>query len=520
MKRPRQHVLEDESRLALRNLLPSEWLQEDINPDYGIDARITIVEGEEVTSKVFSVQIKATDRSTKINSAISLSIDTKNLIYYENYPLPVFILYYIKTINIFYYVFSQKYIREILSKDTPGWREQKTNTIKFSPECVFVDGNQIKSIVVESAFYVTLSQLNIGTESTVYWIDGIPKSDDQELKSLTLKALDLSNQHKFRLAIKSFERILKICTVSPSERMAILISLGNCYYSLSLFDEALDNYLAATEILPKVNKPDALEGKAIIFSCIGLVYSSKSKYTEALTYHRKALKIFRNFKYDDGEAGTLNNIGNIYRIQGELTKAIYNMKLSLKIHKSSGSLKGQAIVLGNIGNIFQEKGRFKTALAYYRLALNMHRKVGNLIAEANMLGSIGTIYGKKDESVKAMFYLRKALKIFKSVGELEGQATTLTNLANVYFLKHNTTKSIECIEESLYISRKIGNRHEEALNLANIGNLYGEQREPIKALQYYKSAEAILEEIGEKSNLLILKDTISRIENIINLNSQ
>ena len=65
MKRPRQHVLEDESRLTLKNFLPSEWIVEDIRRDYGLDMQITIVDEEKVTNTVFCVQIKATDRTPR-----------------------------------------------------------------------------------------------------------------------------------------------------------------------------------------------------------------------------------------------------------------------------------------------------------------------------------------------------------------------------------------------------------------------------------------------------------------------
>jgi hypothetical protein len=52
----------------------------------------------------------------------------------------------------------------------------------------FQKATKLKSIVIESAYYVILSLLNMGNESGAqYWIDGIPKSDDQELKSLTLE---------------------------------------------------------------------------------------------------------------------------------------------------------------------------------------------------------------------------------------------------------------------------------------------------------------------------------------------
>jgi len=62
IKRTRQQVLEEESRLALRRTLPTEWIAQDATPDYGLDLHVTVVEGEAVTNNVFVAQLKATDR--------------------------------------------------------------------------------------------------------------------------------------------------------------------------------------------------------------------------------------------------------------------------------------------------------------------------------------------------------------------------------------------------------------------------------------------------------------------------
>jgi tetratricopeptide (TPR) repeat protein len=515
MKRPRQHVLEEESRRALKNLLPSEWIIEDIKPDYGLDVRITIVEGEEVTPKVFSAQIKSTESIIKTDNVISLSINTKYLKYYEEYPLPVFILYYLKGKNIFYYLFAQKYIRETLSVESTGWRQQKTKTIIFSSNDTFKDAEEINRFTTEGAFYVAMSKLNIGSEKSIYWINGIPKSDDKELKTLTLKAIGLLDKYEFRPAIQVFENILKVCTVSPSERTAILVSIGNAFSSLSQTDEALKAYFTANDIVPKLSKSDEFEAKGAIYAGIGLEYCTKSKFVEALEYLNEALYIFRKLRYRNEEAGVLNNISNVYRIQGELTKALHTLRLTLKIRKTLRDLKGQAIVMGNIGNVYGSKENLIKALNYYRLALKIHRKFKNHIAEANVLGSIGTIYGEKNEWSKTLYYLNKARGIFLMIENLEGQATSLSDLAIVYSSKGNTKKAISYIHDSLSINKKIDNKHGEAVNYANLANIYGKSGYLNEALDCLKLAESIFQEVGDKINLNKVQGDISRLMSLI-----
>jgi tetratricopeptide (TPR) repeat protein len=511
MKRTRQQVLEEESRRALKNILPAEWIPRDLVPDYGLDMEITIVEGEEVTNGVFAVQLKATDRIVDNQGMIPLRIKSQYLKDYEIYPLPVFILYYIKLINVFYYVFAQKYIKENLSLDTPAWRNQKYATIRFSPHSILKNIENFKSAVLDSSFYVTLSQLNLKPGGAVYFLDGIPQSDDEELKRLTLLALSYSQTNRHQLAIQEFEHILRVCTASPSERMALLLSLGNAYYSISQYENALKNFRAANNLTSKVRDTSVFEGKAIALNGIGLIYANKGRLDGSRKYFQKAIRIFRKIGYREAEAGTLNNIGTVYRIQGELKKAMARYRLALKIHKETGNRRGQAAVLGNVGNVYQDKDNLRKALEYYREALEIHRDVGYREGEADNLGSIGTVYGKRDEPKEAMAHLRMALKIFSNIGNREKEATTLGSIGIVYRMKGEGGKSMKYQQLALEINRQIGNREGEAIDLGNIGSLYLDEGELGEALRNYRAALKIFKKIGDTAHIKMIEQEIAAI---------
>ena len=520
MKRTRQQVLEEESRQALKGTLPTEWIKTDLVPDYGLDMQITIVEGEKVTDRVFAVQLKATDRIVDNQSMIPLRMESKHLKYYENYPLPVFILYYIKLMNVFYYVFAQKYVKENLSLDTPAWREQRYATVRFSPDWILEDIEDFKSTVLDSSLYVTRSQLNLKPGGAIYFLDGIPQSDDEELKKLTLLALSYSEANEYQLAIEKFEYILRVCTISPSERMALLLNLGNAYHSISQYENALRNYKAANDLTSKVSASSILEGKAAALNGIGLVYADKCRFDSSLKYFQKAIHILRKIGYREAEAAILNNIGNVCRIQGELKKAMVDYRLALKINKEIASLKGQANCLGNIGNVYLAKDNFREALKYYKEALKIHRDVGNRVGEANNLGSMGIVYGKEGELKKAMARLRLALKIFRNIGNREGEVTTLGNIGNIYGLMRDLGKSMKYQQLALKINREIGRRDGEAISLGSIGSLYLDIGKLDEALKYYRLALKIFEEIGMAEYIKITKHTIANIKWLVQHTTQ
>ena len=279
---------------------------------------IELVRGEETENKILWVQIKATESSKKTHNNVTYSIGTNHLRYYENAQLPVLILIWRKPENAFYCLLAQRVIREELDVKDPNWRKKKTKTIVFREDTRIVGACDLQSLATGGYLYVIQQQLNIKSngKSAVYWLDGIPKSDDEELKEGVLRAFSLMLNGKHADAISEFERILTVCTVAPTQKMAILISLGNAYYSLNQFDQALKNFLVVIELTKKVGQKEALIGKIYAKGNIRLIYEVKGDLDTALKYQEDALELSQRIKYKEGQAIAFSNIAVIFRVMG------------------------------------------------------------------------------------------------------------------------------------------------------------------------------------------------------------
>jgi len=414
MKRTQQQRLEYESRLALRASLPKGWIVRDKEPDVGIDMEIEIVEKEIVTNKVIWVQVKATEskKSTVYEiPSYPYQMETEHLKYYESCRIPVIIVYGIKkseNVFDFYSLFAQEYIREHLSVADPNWRDKKTKTLDFESKLNIKDLN---TIATKGYLYIAAQQLNITPAGAQYWLDGIPQSDNNELRERTLKALLYSREEKYPEAIKELENILRLCSLSPTEKMSILLNLGNACYSLSRIDNSLTNYEAVLKLTEKVTEKDALEGKSAALGNIGLIYRAKGDLDSALKYHQDAMKIHREIGYKQGEASDLGNIGLIYRAKGDLDSALKYHQDAMKIDKEIGYKQGEASDLGNIGLIYSDKGELDSALKYLQDTMKIHKEIGYKQGEASDLGNIGLIYRDKGDLDSALKYLQDAMKI-------------------------------------------------------------------------------------------------------------
>jgi len=153
---------------------------------------------------------------------------------------------------------------------------------------------------------------------------------------------------KYRVAIEEFENMLRECVLSPTERMSVLLNLGNAYYSLSKNDDALKNYDAILKLTKKVSEKDAREGEASALGNIGLILKAKGDLDNALKYHQDALKIDQEIGYKQGEASALGNIGLIYSDKGDLDNALKYFQDALKILDKFNLIYGRDIILNAI----------------------------------------------------------------------------------------------------------------------------------------------------------------------------
>jgi len=500
LKWTQEQQLESESITAFRSMLPKEWIVREKTQDVGIDLEIEFVAGEEVENRMLWVQIKATEGVKPPNGAITYSMKTKHLKYYENSQLPVVILLWRKPENAFYCLFAQKYVREDLSAKDPDWRAKKKKTIVFPADSKLNSVNELKGIATGGYLYVIQQQLNLKSDgkSAVYWLDGIPKSDDEELKEGVLKAFSHMLNEKYLDAIAEFERILTVCTVSPTQKMAILVSLGNAYYSLNQFDQALKNFAAVIELTKKVGQKEALMGRMFSVGNIGLIYQTRGDLDSAFKYQEEALKLSKEIGNKEGQAISLSNIALSFRIRGDLDKAIKYQEEALKIEKAIGRKFGQASSLNNIGVIYEERGDLESAFKYFADGLRTSLEIGYRKGEAVALSNIGLIYSYRGDFENALKFFKDSLKIRREIGDEEGEAHDLCNIG-VLLDDFDSEEALKHLGEALNINRKIGYKEEEANALGNIGWIQFRKGDLEEALSNFNSALKIDKEIGRKS---------------------
>ena len=152
-------------------------------------------------------------------------------------------------------------------------------------------------------------------------------------------------------------------TKGPKKEIPTSLSnIGNVYFKKSDFKEGLKYQLQAYKLDEEANN---LRGMAYDLANVGLNYKALNDLENALASFKKASEI--NIKTNDkpGIAHTYCNIGSLYIMQKKYSKAILYLEKSLKLVKDLGEIETESEVNFKLYEAYKESGNKSKALEHY-----------------------------------------------------------------------------------------------------------------------------------------------------------
>ncbi|NOS92725.1 MAG: hypothetical protein HOP30_12440, partial [Cyclobacteriaceae bacterium] len=153
---------------------------------------------------------------------------------------------------------------------------------------------------------------------------------------------------------------LKILLQNPkltvTQRVDALNQLAYQYYD---FDDSLASTYA-NEAMLLAKKTDYTKGLKYSYTMVGLGYSSKSRFKEAIRYYRLSSKLAVSGSFSD-EVYNSVLLGNCYRDQAIYDSALYFYRMGLK-NFAKLSTPDRATIYKNIGSIYVLQWRNEEAI--------------------------------------------------------------------------------------------------------------------------------------------------------------
>lgn len=148
MKRPRAHVIEDESAKLLHAMLPAEWIIRKVMKDYGVDYEIEIAEHANVTGDRLWLQLKGCEKASRSERLVLsdgdtplevrfphvfFDADTNLLKYALKCDFPLLLAVADLSAKEIYWLPLRDEIEVNLNKTSPEWGKQGKARLRIDP---------------------------------------------------------------------------------------------------------------------------------------------------------------------------------------------------------------------------------------------------------------------------------------------------------------------------------------------------------------------------------------------------
>lgn len=514
MKKHKNHNLEELSEHALKSItIDNNWIARKKEYDYGYDYEIQFVDSEDnVTEKVIWVQLKATNNTFQ-NEEVKLSgFNIDNLLDYEKSWLPVLIMYWVEPSKKFYYLFAQKYIREVLDVKKPEWRNNKTVTLSGFTE--LVSHSELDEFSTEGYIYLIHNRLGIKNPSntTYYWSDGVFTSDSEIVKEKALEVFILIRKYKFDEALKLLKNIQLKYSLSLRERLSMNSFEGLIHMQTQKYREAYELYTNVVELLNVEDSEEFKVAKAIMLTNLGVMNRLAGRNDEARNNFVEAMEIAKNEIEIDLLGDINNNIGILYKNLMQYDKALECYLEAEKCYIESKNKYYEAVVLGNIGVLYRRLKKYDHALEYARKSININEETKNLNSLADQYGNIGLVYNELSEFSDADKYYKRALSIKEKIKDKKGIGLCIGNIGVNYMDWKNNGEAEVCLLESIAVFREINYKHGEGEMLYNLGLNYYESDDKTNAQKYMFLSLELFNNINNESVKVMIRNKMIELE--------
>jgi two-component system, NtrC family, sensor kinase len=142
-----------------------------------------------------------------------------------------------------------------------------------------------------------------------------------------------------------------------------LTQLGDLYRDNDEDSQALNNYQAALDILNKAKDTAELFN---VLAAVGGFYYTRHNTTKALEYYNQLIELSAQQANLQHNAGIVYKwIGMTYSDKNDYSNALLNFEKSLALNNAAGDIFETATVLNEIGKVYNKQGDFEKAISYH-----------------------------------------------------------------------------------------------------------------------------------------------------------
>jgi tetratricopeptide (TPR) repeat protein len=210
--------------------------------------------------------------------------------------------------------------------------------------------------------------------------------------------------------------------------------MGNICYYLGNYPQALDFHVRADKIFRELGSKDLLAGN---LNDMGILYYYNRQIPLAGKQYAEALAIYHQMNNDEGLAETYGRIGHLYEKQHKYDSAFYFQRLALKQYSQISKKEGIAKIYENMGSIYEDLEKFDSARYYYERSYDLYKQSAEKVAIIEVLNNLGDIYRKTGHYNEGLLLTRQAMILSEKENDLYDKGAAYHDMGKTYSLLNN-----------------------------------------------------------------------------------
>jgi tetratricopeptide (TPR) repeat protein len=286
-------------------------------------------------------------------------------------------------------------------------------------------------------------------------------------------------------------------TENIKKKLEIIMAMGNNYYSIGEWDDALKLYHQATKISDIVNDD---KSKAEAYRNIGLIHKNRNEWEEAKLYFNKGIKISEKIKDSQLTAELYHCLGKVSDEKGEIddAKKYYGKCMEIAVNNNDSSEIADAYL--GIGRLFARKGEYEESIIAFKKAVEILKDTQDLDNLAKAYANLGATnnFVNPDRGIE---YHNKAIEIADKIKNIRIKGYGLMNLANIFIEKNDLETASSQLKTALEIFEKLGEKLSISSTYVNYGSIHRLRQEWDKASEYFEKSLKIVIELDTPYNI-------------------
>ena len=232
--------------------------------------------------------------------------------------------------------------------------------------------------------------------------------------------------------------------------------IGITYFYFGSYSEALENFMAALEIIKSYPDPNL---ESSILNNIGEIYREAKDKDSALQYYNKALEITITNRIDLNSSVIYSNIGDVYLTSGEIEAAKQHLDKAYALALNHTDMINQAEIETKLGRVMFELGDLSASRDYFLSSLMKLNQINNKFYLIDLL--IHMAICDQRQGLNPIKYLNEALN-----HSIDNQLQSKTS--QIYKLLADYYEVIQDYKTSLHHFKAYHNKEKEieAINLS------------------------------------------------------